>query len=89
MTKNLTRREVGIVAAVLWGFILCAAAPSWAAQVFTGAQGSGGEINVTADKLSAGNGGNQIEATGNVQIQRQEMILKADEVRVNQVTKDV
>jgi LPS-assembly protein len=89
MTKKIMRREVGIVAAALWGFILCAAVPSWAAQVFTGPQGSGGEINVTADKMSAENGGNQIEATGNVEIKRQEMILKADEVRVNQATKDV
>jgi LPS-assembly protein len=83
------RREVGIVAAALWGFILYAAVPSWAAQVFTGPKGSGGEINVTADKMSAENGGNRIEATGNVEIKRQEMILKADEVRVNQATKDV
>ena len=89
MTKKIMRREVAIVAVALWGFILCAAAPCWAAQPFSGPTASGGELNITADKMSAENGGNQIEATGNVQIKRQEMILKADEVRVNQATKDV
>ncbi len=64
--------------------------PLWAAQMATGPQGSpAASINVTADKMSAGNGGNQIEATGNVEIKREEMTLKADEVRINQATQDV
>ncbi len=58
-----------------------------AAQVTAG--GSGEQINVTADKLSTGNGSNQIEATGNVEIKRGETTLKAEEVRVNRATQDV
>ena len=61
-----------------------------AAQLTTsGSQASGGEINVTADKLSTGNGSNQIDATGNVEIKRGETTLKADEVRINRATQDV
>jgi LPS-assembly protein len=39
--------------------------------------------------MSIGDGGSQIEAQGNVEIRRQQMILKGDEVRVNRVTQDV
>lgn len=61
-----------------------------AAQLITpGAQGTADEIHVTADKLSTGDGSNQIEATGNVEIKRGETTLKADEVRVNRATQDV
>ena len=75
---------------VLVLFLCTIASPSWAAQVSSGPQGSpAASINITADKMSAGNGGNQIEATGNVEIKREEMTLKADEVRVNQATQDV
>lgn len=53
------------------------------------AQAPGGEeIHVTADKLEAGDGSAQIQATGNVEIKRGTMTLKADEARVNRVTKD-
>jgi len=47
------------------------------------------EINVTADKLSTAEGANQIEASGNVEIKRQEMTLKADEVRFNRANQDI
>ncbi|HTN71811.1 MAG TPA: LPS assembly protein LptD, partial [Methylomirabilota bacterium] len=53
------------------------------------ARGDGQGIDVTADKLSAGDGGNKIEATGNVEIKRQLTTLKADEVRVDRETQDV
>ena len=79
------------LSSIVLGALFCTVGlPSWAAQITTGAQGSpGASINVTADKMSAGNGGNQIEATGNVEIKRDEMTLKADEVRMNQATQDV
>src|SRR4051794_7460579 len=52
--------------------------------------GSGdGQINVTADKLSIGEGGAQVEASGNVEIKRQETTLRAQEVKVNRGTQDV
>jgi LPS-assembly protein len=62
--------------------------PAQAAQP-GGAQSSASEINLTADKLSTGNGSNQIEASGNVQIKREATTLKADEVRFNRATQDV
>src|SRR4026208_758409 len=51
-----------------------------------GAQSSASEINLTADKLSTGNGSNQIEASGNVQIKREATTLKADEGRLHRAT---
>jgi LPS-assembly protein len=89
MADKRMKRRASIVALVLWGFILCFAQSSRSAQPTMVAPGSSGEINVTADKLSVGNGGNKIEATGNVEIKRGEMILKAEELRVDQATKDV
>jgi len=47
------------------------------------------EIHVTADNLSAGDGATKIEATGNVEVRRQQSTLKADEVRVDRETQDV
>lgn len=60
-----------------------------AAQFGGGAQSPSSEINVTADKLSTGNGSNQIEASGNVEIKREGTTLKADDVRFNRSTQDV
>ncbi len=54
-----------------------------------GAQSSTSEINVTADKLSTGDGANQIDAAGNVEIKRGETTIKAEEVRVNRTTQDM
>jgi LPS-assembly protein len=60
-----------------------------AAQVTSrSAQDPGAEINITADKLSTGDGLNQIEASGNVEIRRGGMTLKADDVRFNRATQD-
>ncbi|MDH3445945.1 MAG: LPS assembly protein LptD, partial [Deltaproteobacteria bacterium] len=46
-------------------------------------------ISVTADKMSAEAGGSKIEASGNVEIRREPITIKADEVRVNRETQDV
>src|ERR1044071_2961276 len=46
-------------------------------------------IEITADKLTSGNGGSKIEASGNVEIKRQETTLKADEVQFDRQTQDV
>ncbi|HTF93540.1 MAG TPA: putative LPS assembly protein LptD, partial [Verrucomicrobiae bacterium] len=63
---------------------------SHGAQLFgKDAQGGTGEINITADKLSTGSGTEQIEASGNVEIKRDLMTLKADDVQMNRVTQDV
>jgi LPS-assembly protein len=59
--------------------------PSWAQPASSDTK----EIDVTADSLSFGNGGTQIEAKGNVQVTRQPTTLKADEVRVNRETNDM
>jgi LPS-assembly protein len=74
---------------LLGTFFLLASAPSWA-QIAQRSSGTENQpINVTADKLSTGDGGTQLEATGNVEVKRQETTLKADEVRVNRQTQDV
>ncbi|HSF57669.1 MAG TPA: LPS assembly protein LptD, partial [Candidatus Binatia bacterium] len=39
--------------------------------------------------MSIGSGGTEIEAKGNVQIKRQQMTLKAEEVRINRETQDM
>lgn len=46
-------------------------------------------INLQADKLSSSESGNQIEATGNVEIKREGTTLKANELRMNRTTQDV
>ncbi len=80
---------------VLAAAMLCADAPSWAQFVQRGsgtrvvAQETSQELNVTADKLGIGDGGSEIEASGNVEIKRQQSTIKADEVRMNRVTQDV
>ena len=68
---------------------LCMVVASWAQTLQRETASGGTQINVTADNLSAGDGGTQIEAKGNVEIKRQLTTLKADEVRVNRVTQDV
>jgi LPS-assembly protein len=65
------------------------AAPVWAQFKQRDTQADGRGIDVTADKLSAESGGSKIEATGNVEIKRQQTTLKADEVRVDRQTQEV
>jgi LPS-assembly protein len=55
----------------------------------SGPGGDGQRIEVTADKLSAAEGGTKVEASGNVEIRRDQMTLKADELRVDRDTQDV
>ena len=83
------RVKITLLMSSLVGTILIVAGLGRAAQVISrGGQDPSSEINVTADKLSSGNGSNQIEATGNVEIKRGGMTLKADEVRMNRATQD-
>jgi lipopolysaccharide assembly outer membrane protein LptD (OstA) len=56
-------------------------------QPASGAEGE--EIEISADSVSVGEAGTQVEAKGNVEVQRGETVLKADEVRVDRATKDV
>jgi LPS-assembly protein len=74
------------LSALLW-LVLAHAASAQVLQ--QGSQGSNEPIAVTADKLSSGDGGARIEATGNVEVKRLETTLKAQEVIVNRVTQDV
>jgi LPS-assembly protein len=46
-------------------------------------------IEVTADKLSASEGGNKIEAIGNVEVRRDQMTLRAEELRVDRESEEV
>src|SRR6266511_3371324 len=83
------RVKISLFISTLAGTVFIVAGLGRAAKVISrGAQEPGSEINVTADKLSSGNGSNQIEATGNVEIKRGGMTLKADEVRMNRATQD-
>ncbi|MGE5216731.1 MAG: LptA/OstA family protein, partial [Chloroflexota bacterium] len=80
----------GSCIAALAGAILAFVAPAGAAQLIApGAQTSGSEINLEADKLESGNGANQIDASGNVVIKREGTTLKANEVRFNRATNDM
>ena len=86
----MTKRHLQIFSAALAGVILLAVCQLHAAQPATrGAAGAENEINVIADKLSTADGSNQIEASGNVELKRQEMRLKADEVHFNRTTQEV
>ena len=68
--------------------ILCGA-PSWGQAVRPDAPSDTKEIDVSADSLSFGGGGTQIEAKGSVQIKRQPTTLKAEEVRINRETNEM
>src|SRR5258705_10142767 len=82
--------KLGFFAVAFAAMTIVLSARADAAEVTTKAgQEKSGEINVTADKISAADGANQIEASGNVEIKRQEMTLKAAEVRFNRQTQDV
>jgi lipopolysaccharide assembly outer membrane protein LptD (OstA) len=63
-------------------------APAWG-QATPDAKSAAEKIDVTADSLSFGDGGTQIEAKGNVEIKREVMTLKADEVRINRETNEM
>jgi LPS-assembly protein len=84
----MSARAPYIIVALLTSFFLRQAtfASAQAAQVSGDA---GKQIEVTADKLSAADGGTKIEASGDVVIRRDEMTLRAQEVRVDRDTQDV
>jgi LPS-assembly protein len=83
------RFKTSLFIPALFGTVLVIACPARAAQVVSGgAQDPSSEISVTADKLTAEDGSNRIEATGNVEIKRGGMTLKADEARMNRTTQD-
>lgn len=78
------------IAVILAGALVALGAPRALSQTSQpGSRGVPREINVTADSLSVGEAGTQIEAQGNVEIKREQTTLRADEVRVNRVTQDV
>ena len=83
----MTLRANSVIALLCAVFFLCSASAAEAQEALPRADSSG--INVTADKLSAGNGATKIEATGNVEIKRELTTIRADEVRVNRETQDV
>ncbi len=53
------------------------------------APGNESKIDLSADSLSVKEKGELVDATGNVEMRREEMILKADELRLNRATQDV
>jgi len=81
-TSSCARAVLAIVA-IFWVI------PLWGQSIQPDTKSESEKIDVTADSLSIGAGGTQIDATGNVQIKRQQMTLKADEVRVNRETQDM
>ncbi|HEX9144581.1 MAG TPA: LPS assembly protein LptD [Candidatus Binatia bacterium] len=70
----------------LWLVLGC---PAWAQLLQPGLQRPNEPIDITADKLSTGDGGAKIEATGNAEIKRQATTLKAQDVILDRVTQDV
>lgn len=72
------------------GALLALTSNAWAAQAPLGAaKNPAASISLQADKLSSSDSGNQIEATGNVEIKREETTLKANELRLNRATQEV
>src|SRR5688572_14574170 len=59
------------------------------AQTTQRSSGADDQINLTADKLTVSENGAQIEASGNVEIERQGTTLKAEQINVNRTTQDV
>ena len=81
--------KISLFIPALIATVVVLACPARAAQVVSrGAQDPSTEINVTADKITAEDGSNRIEALGNVEIKRGAMTLKADEARMNRATQD-
>ena len=79
--------------AAMWrlvaAIIVVAAAPAWAQVKQQDVSGDARGIDVTADKLSTSDRGTKIEATGNVEIKRQQTTIKGEEVRVDRQTQDM
>lgn len=85
----MTLRLISLPFAALLA-LLSLLANGWAAQgPQSAASNPAAPISLQADKLSSSDSGNQIEATGNVEIKREETTLKANEVRMNRSTQEV
>lgn len=69
--------------------LLLRTTPSFAQTAQQSGLRSEKEIDVTADSLTAREGGREVEARGNVEVRREGTLLKADEVRLNRETQDV
>ncbi|HEY2986584.1 MAG TPA: LPS assembly protein LptD [Candidatus Binatia bacterium] len=74
---------------MLLAFGLLRAAPLPAQQAGAGAAKPEEQINVTADSLQMSDKGTEIQGQGNVEVKRQEMTLKADQVWMNRETNDM
>ena len=83
LRKSLCTQAILAVVAVLY------AGSSWGQSTPPDTPSDSKEIDVSADSLSFGNGGTQIEAKGSVQLKREVMTLKADEVRINRETNEM
>jgi LPS-assembly protein len=70
-------------------------APALLAASFTDQGGRAGEakpeeqIHVTADSLSVSEQGTKLQGQGNVEVQREQMTLKADQVQIDRTTQDM
>ena len=85
----MTLRPISSPFAVLLA-LLALLANGWAAQgPQSAANNPAAPINLQADNLSSSDSGNLIEATGNVEIKREETTLKANELRMNRSTQEV
>ncbi|HSE87141.1 MAG TPA: LptA/OstA family protein, partial [Candidatus Binatia bacterium] len=83
LRKRICTQAVLAIVAILCGV------PSWGQSTQPDARSEAEKIEVTADSLSFGDGGTQIEAKGSVQIKREVMTLRAEEVRINRETNDM
>ncbi len=85
----MTAREPRRVISLLAGFFLFNAGTILAQTAQPGASADSQKIEITADKLSAADGGTKIEASGNVEIKRDQTTIKADELRMDRSTEDI
>jgi LPS-assembly protein len=83
LTTSSCARAVSAIVAIFWVI------PLWGQSIQPDTKSESEKIDVSADRLSIGDGGKQIDAEGNVQIKRQQMTLKAEEVRINRETQDM
>jgi LPS-assembly protein len=82
-------RTSSCVRALLAVFVIFWVIPLWGQSIQPDTKSESEKIDVSADSLSIGAGGTEIDAKGNVQIKRQQMTLKAEEVQINRETQDM
>jgi LPS-assembly protein len=88
-TRNRALIKDYVVVLLIGILIIFGARFAVAQSARPGTRSDGQEIDVTADKLSSGNGATKIDATGNVEIKRDLMTIRADEVHMDRETQDV